>query len=219
MKRLYTNTGRFFDQTINENTPGVVVINMGTFNTLLGKSYSEVAAESRSQHKSQGFGSSGRRGDSPEFFVFAKGDMAGKDIFDGINTTWTRVKGGEKIQPLVEKAIREFNMEKPSASVPILVQIRKEIESLTPSVWKERKMKEVNQLIQDCLGLYFEVTADQPWIAPGELLTNSFEVVNRSDAPVKLLSIKCAALSIDSMPNLDLPYNKLFLFKTKKFLE
>ena len=114
VKRLYTNTGRFFDQTINENTPGVVVINMGTFNTLLGKSYSEVAAESRSQHKSQGFGSSGRRGDSPEFFVFAKGDMAGKDIFDGINTTWTRVKGGEKIQPLVEKAIREFNMEKPS---------------------------------------------------------------------------------------------------------
>ena len=218
-KRLYTNTGRFFDQSINENSPGVVVVNMGTFNTLLGKSYSEIAAESRSQHKSQGFGSSGRRGDSPEFFVYAKGDKADKDLFDGINTTWTRVKGGERIQPLVEKAIREFTVEKPSGSIPTLLLIRKEIENLTASIWKERKMKEVNQLIQDCLGLYFEVTADQPWISPGEWVTNSFEVVNRSEVPLKLLEIKSIAVAIDSAVNLDLPFNKLFLFKTKKLLQ
>ncbi|MDZ4714148.1 MAG: PIG-L family deacetylase [Cytophagales bacterium] len=215
-KRLYMNTGRFFDQSINESTPGVVTLNMGTYNTLLGKSYSEIAAESRSQHKSQGFGSSGRRGDSPEYFVYTKGDKADTDIFDGINTTWTRVPGGEKIKPLVEKAIREFNSEKPYASLPVLFQIRKEIGALSSSVWKERKAEEVNRVIQDCLGLFVEVTASEPWMAPGEVLTGSFEVVNRSAAPLKILAVHSDVLSLDSSMNLDLPFNKLLLFKTKK---
>ncbi len=217
--RLYMNTGRFFDQSIDENTPGVVVVNMGTYNSLLGKSYSEIAAESRSQHKSQGFGSSGRRGDSPEFFVYTKGEKANKDLFDGINTTWSRVKGSEKIQPLVEQAIREFNTEKPHLSVALLLQIRKQIEGLASSIWKTRKGKEVNQLIQDCLGLYVEVTANQPWMTPGELITNSFEAVNRSPVLVKLTAITSKQLSLDSTMNLDLINNKLILFKTKRALQ
>src|SRR5882724_2998755 len=101
-KRLFTNTGRWWNQTINEKTPGVITINIGAYNSLLGKSYSEIAAESRTQHKSQGFGSSGRRGDAPEFFEFVKGEKATASIFDGVNTTWSRVKGAEKISALVD---------------------------------------------------------------------------------------------------------------------
>ncbi len=216
--RIYTNTGRWWNQTINENTPGVVSVNMGTYNTLLGKSYSEIAAESRSQHKSQGFGSSGRRGDSPEYFEYAKGVKADKDLFDGIITTWARVKGGEKVQPLVDKVIEEYNPINPAASIVGLQQVRKQIESLSPSIWKERKLREVNQLIQDCAGLYFEVTADQPWKAPGEMVVNTFEVVNRSATPMKLLQIKSASLSIDSTLNTNLDFNKLYNFKTRKSL-
>lgn len=37
-------------------------INIGEFNPVLGESYAEIAAESRSQHKSQGFGALRRRG-------------------------------------------------------------------------------------------------------------------------------------------------------------
>jgi LmbE family N-acetylglucosaminyl deacetylase len=216
VKRLYMNTGRFFDQTVNETTPGVIVANMGTYSPLLGKSQSEIAAESRSQHKSQGFGSAGRRGDSPEFFLYVKGERADVDLLSGINTTWTRVDGGAKIQPLVEKAIREFNAENPGASVASLLQIRKEIQSLSPSVWKERKLKEVTQLIQDCTGLFLEVVADQPWIAPGENVTSSFELVNRSRVPVKVLQIKGSSFSLDSTMAAELPFNKLVTFKTKK---
>lgn len=218
-RRVYLNTGRFFDNTVNEGTPGVVIVNMGTFNVLLGKSYSEIAAESRSQHKSQGFGSSGRRGDSPEYFLYLKGEKAGKDLFDGINTTWTRLAGGERVQPLVEQAIREFTPERPFASVPRLLEIRKQISSLAPSVWRERKLDEVNQLIQDCLGLYAEVTANQPWMSPGELVTNSFELVNRSPVPLKLLSIRSTKLSMDSTMNLDLANNKLVMFRSRRTLD
>jgi LmbE family N-acetylglucosaminyl deacetylase len=49
-KRLYTNTGRWWNTSINENTPGIITLDVGEYSTLLGKSYSEIAAVSRSQH-------------------------------------------------------------------------------------------------------------------------------------------------------------------------
>jgi hypothetical protein len=218
VKRLYTNTGRWWNTTINENTPGILTMNVGTYNTLLGKSYSEIAAESRTQHKSQGFGSPGRRGDALEFFEFVKGDSATKDVFKNINTTWGRVKGSEKVQALVDKAIKEYQEENPSASLPLLLQIRKEILALSTSVWVERKLKEVNQLIQDCAGLYVEVVADNFWVAPGQLVNVNFEIINRSTAVVTLQSIRSAQLSMDSSLSAVLKNNALVTFKSKRKL-
>jgi len=217
-KRLYTNTGRWWNQTINETTPGVVTVEVGAYNNLLGKSYSEIAAESRSQHKSQGFGSAGRRGDAPEFFEYVKGDKAQKDFFEDINTSWTRLKGGERVQPLVEKAIKEFDEEKPYQSITTLLQIRKEISLLEKSIWKERKLADVNKLIQDCLGLFVEVTADNYWVAPGQRVICSFEIVNRSPVDVTLNDIKSYQLSMDSTASIKLANNKLNVFTSRKSL-
>ena len=215
-KRLFTNTGRWWNQTINEKSPGVVALNVGAFNPLLGKSYSEIAADSRTQHKSQGFGSQGRRGDAMDFFELVKGDSAKTDILDGVNTTWTRLKGGAKIQSLVDKAIAQFSDEKPHDIIPALLQIRKEIMSLEPSVWRERKIRETEQLIQACAGLYTEVTASEYHVAPGEMVKMQFEIVNRSRASVKLKSIKSEILGFDSIANLDAGFNKLITFKSQK---
>lgn len=216
--RLYFNTGRFFSQTVNESTPGVLIVNVGTYNNLLGKSYSEIAAESRTQHKSQGFGSPGRRGEALDFFLYAKGEKAQKDLFENINTSWTRVKGGERIQPLLDKVLKEFDEEKPFNSIPMLLQIRKEITSLEKSIWKERKLVDVNKLIQDCLGLFVEVTADNYWVAPGQRVTCSFEIVNRSSIDVKLEAIKSYELSMDTSAIINLVNNKPQIFKSKKSL-
>ncbi len=216
--RLYFNTGRFFSQTVNENTPGVLIVDVGTYNNLLGKSYSEIAAESRTQHKSQGFGSPGRRGEALDFFLYAKGEKAQKDLFENINTSWTRVKGGERIQPLLDKVLKEFDEEKPFNSIPMLLQIRKEITSLEKSIWKERKLVDVNKLIQDCLGLFVEITADNYWVAPGQRVTCSFEIVNRSSIDVKLEAIKSYELSMDTSAIINLVNNKPQIFKSKKSL-
>src|SRR5688572_8494995 len=146
-KRLYTNTGRWWNQSINENTPGVITLNVGNYSPLLGESFSEIAARSRSQHKSQGFGSKGTRGYQPEFLEHIKGEKAEKDLFEGVNTTWSRVAGAEKVQALVTKVIADFNEEKPSASVPSLLALRNELKALPVGVWRDRKMKEVEDLI------------------------------------------------------------------------
>ncbi len=218
-RRIYMNTGRFFNNTISETTPGVTVLNVGGYNALLGQSYAEMAATSRSQHKSQGFGSPGRRGDANEFFELAKGEPSQKDIFDGINTTWTRLKGGEKVIPLVNKAIAEFNPEQPHAIVPQLLQIRKAIGNLEHSLWKTRKLIEVNQLIQDCLGLFAECTTSQYWIAPSETVTASFEIINRSAAEVKLATLRSTGIAYDTLVNAVLKNNVSLLFKTKRSVQ
>ncbi|GHN03036.1 GlcNAc-PI de-N-acetylase [Cytophagales bacterium WSM2-2] len=217
-KRLFINTGRWWNQTINEKSPGVVTVNMGSYNVLLGKSYSEIAAESRTQHKSQGFGSSGRRGDQPEYFELTKGDKTATTIFEGVNTTWSRIKGAEKIPTLVDQAVNEFKDENPVAIIPSLLKIRNAISSLPASVWKTRKENEVNRLIQDCLGLFVEVSADGFWAPPGEKIKASFEVINRSSAQVSLVQITAPNLSYDSSMTTELKNNVLLTFRSNRKL-
>lgn len=216
---LYTNTGRWWNQTINENTPGILAMNVGTYNTLLGKSYSEIAAESRTQHKSQGFGSPGRRGDALEFFEFVKGTQATHDVFEKVNTTWSRVNGGEKVQPLITKVIQEYNIDNPSASVPVLIEIRKALLLLEQSVWVKRKLLEVEQLIKDCTGLYLEVTTTHYMAAPGESVQLSFEVINRSPASIVLEKLESKALRFDSTLSLSLKDNFPITFKSSKQIQ
>ena len=206
-KRLYTNTGRWWNTTVNENTPGILTLRVGEYSSLLGQSYTEIAAISRSQHKSQGFGSSGTRGDQPEFLEYIKGARAEKNILEGINTTWSRVKGGDKIQPLVTKAITEFDEEKPAASVKTLLLLRKEIQKLEPGIWKTRKLAETEQLIADCLGLFMDATADKYYVAPGQQVTASLELVNRSGIDVTVNRIQATDLGIDSTLALPLKNN------------
>lgn len=218
VKRLYTNTGRWWNQTINEKTPGILTMNVGTYNTLLGKSYSEIAAESRTQHKSQGFGSPGRRGDALEFFEYVKGDRHTHDVFDNVITGWARLKGAEKIEALVDKMLAEYKEENPPASIAALLNIRKEIAELTPSIWRDRKISEVNQLIQDCAGLFVEVQADNYYVSPGQPLVATFEVINRCATDVQLVSVRSNELVWDSVLNTSLKNNVPLNFKSKRKL-
>jgi len=218
-KRLFTNTGRWWNQSINENTPGIVVLNVGGYSPLLGESYAEIAAISRSQHKSQGFGSSGARGDQLEFLEFEKGDRADKDIFEGINITWGRVKNAEKVQLLVDKVNAQFDEEHPASSVPMLLQIRKELLALEPGLWQKRKLTEVEQLIVDCLGLFVEVAADNYWVAPGQQVQAAIEIVNRSNIDVTVDRIVCKDLAFDSLMSLSLKDNVPVAFKSTRQID
>ena len=53
---------KFYRSAFFSPGEGTVRINVGEYNPKLGKSYQEIAAESRSQHKSQGFGTLQRKG-------------------------------------------------------------------------------------------------------------------------------------------------------------
>lgn len=219
VKRVYTNTGRWWNRDINENTPGIITLNVGGFSPLLGKSITEISALSSSQHKSQGWGRRGERGYSPEFLEHVKGDKAVKDIFEGVDTSWGRVKGGEKIKPLVDRAIKEFNEEDPTAIVPELFQLRNEIAKLENSVWRNRKLRETESLIQDCLGLFIETTSAHYQVSPGENVKTTIEIVNRSNVDVRLRDIQAPTLKWDTIFAASPGVNTLVQVRTAPTLE
>ncbi len=161
-------------------------INLGKYNQLLGKSYMEIAALSRSMHKSQGFGASARRGDYENYFYSLDGTSYPNNMFDGIDLSWNRINGSDKISDLLTKAEKEFNPGNPSAIVPDLVNAYKFVQNINDAYWKETKSKEIKDVIKSCLGLWIEAVTDQKTVVPGDTLKITTDIVNRSDVEVKL---------------------------------
>ncbi|WP_162052062.1 PIG-L family deacetylase [Pontibacter pamirensis] len=210
-KRLLWNTGIWsfgnqaeFDKYVKE----LLTIDVGVYNPLLGKSYGEIAAESRSMHKSQGFGATGSRGAALEYLKHMKGARAEKELFEGVNTSWSRVKGGEKVEKLIQKAIDTYNPAVPAAVVPTLIAAKKELEKLPEGYWKRVKQEELQDVIQATMGLYLEVTADDFAAAPGQPVKLQVEAINRSAVPVTLQRISYGFASKDTTLNKQLQNNE-----------
>jgi LmbE family N-acetylglucosaminyl deacetylase len=159
---------------------------VGGYDPLLGKSYTEVAAESRSEHKSQGQGSQGRRGPTPNYFAHLAGEPAAKDIFEGVDLSWRRVEGGAEVGRLLEEAAREFRPANPQALLPTLLRARAALRKLPqddPAV--RAKTDELFRLILACAGLWAEAVAAEPYAVPGAEVPVKVTLVNRSDAPIR----------------------------------
>jgi LmbE family N-acetylglucosaminyl deacetylase len=164
------------------------VMDGGVFLPLKGRSNGEVAAEARSMHRCQGFGSISSRGENLEYFDFIKGDRpaTNSDIFEGINTTWTRVAGGEKIGKLMAQIDQKYRSDNPAASVPDLLRALALIRQLPDGHWKRVKEKETEATIAACLGLYLEATALEPTATPGDSVKIHLEAIHRGVPNAKL---------------------------------
>lgn len=190
------------------NLEEMVKYDIGAYNYLLGQSYSEIAALSRSQHKSQGFGVSGSRGKTIEYLKFIDGKRAKNDAFENIDISWGRVAGGKAIAAEVEAIRKNFNPRKPYEIVPSLTSLRNKVEKLDNDFWKQRKLEEIDELVYACLGLYLETTADDFSAAHGDSVYLSFEAINRSPYPAKLISVDVKQLDIERPLNSALKYNE-----------
>lgn len=212
-RRQFFNTSWFFYGSqeafakIDKST--LWPMDLGVYLPLKGKSNNEVAAESRSMHRCQGFGSLGTRGESFDYLDFVKGDRpASQDIFEGINTTWTRVEGGEPIGKLLAQIDREYRSDDPAASVPNLLSAMQMIKSLPDGYWKQRKLAEIKEVIKGCLGLYLEATANEPVVTPGDAFKIHLEAICRANQSVQLSGVEIRPSLFDTMPSTALNTNK-----------
>lgn len=194
-KRMVWNTYNF--GSANTTSEDQMKINVGSFNPLLGKSYGEIAAESRTNHKSQGFGSAKQRGQAFEYFLHTGGDLAKNDPFEGINSKWNRIPGGGKIGQMISQANLNFKIDNPSASVPALINIMKTMALLPESYWKSQKMHEIKELIIVSSGLWFESYTLQPIQTLGDSIRLRSEIVLQSSLPVKLISVNKQVLNTE----------------------
>ncbi|MBK7935914.1 MAG: PIG-L family deacetylase [Lewinellaceae bacterium] len=198
-RRIFFNTSWWFygsrEAFDKADKTNLYPLDLGVYLPLKGKSNNEVAAEARSMHRCQGFGAMSSRGESVDWFDFIKGDRPPeKDPFAGINTTWTRVQGGEKISPLLSKIDREYRSDNPSASVPDLLAAMQMIAALPDGHWKQVKLRDIKEVIRGCLGLYLEATAAEPTATPGESVKIHLEAISR--APVSAGTVTLGSISI-----------------------
>ncbi len=189
-RRLFFNVFRFRMDQPAVAPPGSVPVDLGAYNTLLGLSYTEIAAQARTMHKSQGFGSAERRGTWRNDFTLLKGDPPAKDLFDGIDLTWARVPGGASVAPILAEAERTFRDEDPAASLPLLVKAWEKLNALPPSHEKDVKRDELLEVIRSCAGIWVEAVAAEPSAVPGGAVTVSTMILNRSRFPMTLASVE-----------------------------
>ncbi len=219
--RLFFNTSWWFyggrDKFAEADKSNMVAVNAGMFYPLKGKSNNEIAAESRSMHKSQGFGSIGSRGEQMEYLDFVKGEKPTSkgDLFEGINTTWTRVKGGDQIGMILKRALQNFNYENPSASMSELMKAYALIQNIEDEYWKKVKSKEIKKIISACMGLFVEAIADDYSATPGQQVELAIEAINRSSVECRLISVEYMPMGQDTAINSILENNQVLKYWKK----
>ncbi|HVN42874.1 MAG TPA: PIG-L family deacetylase, partial [Steroidobacteraceae bacterium] len=167
-------------------------LDVDAYNPLLGLSYGEMAANSRSMHKSQGFGVARTRGPIVEYFKQLDQDASppADDLLDGLDTTWKRMKGGGTVGPLVERALREFIPAAPHKLIPRLLELDKALQAVPDAHWREKKRAEVRDAVLACAGLFAEATTADYRVVPGQALDVTVTAINRSAAKITLRELR-----------------------------
>jgi LmbE family N-acetylglucosaminyl deacetylase len=218
-KHIFWNTFNF--GSTNTTSENQLKEDVGIYNTLLGKGYGEIAAESRTMHKSQGFGSTKNRGVSIEYFKQLDADSI-KNIFENTSLNWNRFKGTEKFQEKLNMIISNYNSSKPSESLLSLIELAKELNSIKNNEelfnhYKKIKSKEIEQLILACSGLWAEVSSNEFTLSSKGNVAINAQIISRSDAKVTLEKISFWS-NTDTIVNKDLKNNELVSFKHKEIL-
>lgn len=223
-KRLFFNTHWWFygspEAFEKVDKSNMLSFDVGVYYPQKGLSNNELASIASSQHLSQGFGRLNERGSEKEYIKFLKGDFP-KDktnIFDGIDTSWNRIKGGQAIGDILYNVEKNFNFKDPSFHIPQLIEAYKLIQTLEDKHWKTLKTKEIKSIIEACAGLYLEGSANSPTLSPNSEIEVAVEVLKRSDAKIKLRSVSITPLNKAVNPSINLENNKKYNYKISGML-
>ncbi|MET1259141.1 PIG-L family deacetylase [Flagellimonas sp. DF-77] len=205
-RRLFFNTSWWFygsrENFEKADKSQMLQMDIGVYYPSLGLSNNEIAAKASSQHLCQGFGRLTTRGSQSEYIELLKGDLPNdkSDLFDGINTTWSRMEGGKAIGAILDKVERDFNFADPSTHVPDLVKAYELLQQSEDAHWKALKSPQLQEIILACAGMYLEASAENASVVPGETAKINFEVLNRSRSPFELKDITIAGTDAKITP-------------------
>lgn len=196
---------------------------IGGVDPVLNESFASIANRSRAMHKTQGFGQpggGGGRGGGPaatsrlQSFTLLAGEPANADIFEGIDTTWSRFPGGAPVERLTAAAMDKFDLADPSKTVAALLDIRKVVAGLgnDPLVLEKRAL--LDRIILECAGVTAKTTIASSEVVPGErlMMTSEFRVTSR--VPVTLGEIRSPGGNVPNVVPLRNPGPMVSWYKT-----
>ena len=191
---LYFNTNWWFygsREAFNKiDKSNLVQVAVGEFDSARGQSYNEIASLSRSQHKSQGFGTALQKNQETEYLEILKGSQGTTDdLFGGIDTSWNRIKEGEAIGKILDAVEDSFDFKSPSTHLGQLIKAHALIDKIEDSFWRNLKLQAINAIILDVARIDLEAHVAQKSVQPGEKIEIQLDVVNRGLTSVELGSI------------------------------
>ncbi len=190
-KRIFFNAYNFRGEFEPEAGKRYYAMEVGGYNPILGKTYHQLAADSRTMHKSQGFGSTAGVGNAKDFLEQVGGESYENTPFDGLESRWASVKGGLAIKAQLDQLLESFNLMETSKNLPALLSIREAMQQLEPRVpWITGKLAKLDQLIFQSLGLKMEFVTTKELGHPGEKIAAEFRIVNPSDEPISAISLQ-----------------------------
>ncbi len=183
--RLLFNAFNFGGRSTQKEDQLKIPINQ--YNPLLGKSYGELAGQSRSMHKSQGAGTPQSFGIYQEYFQHLAGKEAKNDLLDDITTDW------KSINPAIYKNINEiitnYQISAPEKSLPALLALKQQIAAIKDNHLKIQKLELLDKIIRSCAGITAEFLTDNPTYAPKDTITGLLSVIARAPG-VQLLKVE-----------------------------
>jgi len=213
-RRVFFNTSWFFygsrENFEKADKSRLLNVDVGVYYPLKGLSNNEIASLASSKHLCQGFGRLTTRGSQEEYVELIKGDLPQNknDLFEGINTTWSRIAGGQAVGEILYAVEKNFNFSNPAAHLPDLMKAYKLVQELKDPHWKAIKTQELQEIIVAASGLYLEASAQESYLEPGGKTTVQIEAINRSNTSVVLNSIEVTPNGKSEAPKLTLSPNK-----------
>ncbi len=213
-KRLFFNTSWWFygsqEKFDAADKSKMVNLDIGTYYPILGKSNNEIAALASSQHLCQGFGRLSQRGTENEYVELLKGSMPknSNDIFEGIDTSWSRVSGGKAVGNILYTIEKNFDFSKPSKHLPQLIEAYELLQKVDDDYWRELKSKELRNIILNVGGLYLEASTETAFSNPGGIVKVNIEAINRSSANIVLKSVSISSTEKELKPSIVLKNNE-----------
>lgn len=193
--KLYWNTSYWFYGSVEEMEGKVaqspekyVKVDVNAYLPKLGRSGSDISSASRSQHKSQGFGSSPTLDEQWEYMELLEGEMPEGQMDPGIPDDWKAASLGSKLDKLIDKVIGSFDLEHPENSIPDLFEIRDAIAQMENKNLQKRKLAEIHKIIARCAGIKVNAYASEQRVFAGQKVKSTLHISSHADQ-VSVLSV------------------------------
>jgi LmbE family N-acetylglucosaminyl deacetylase len=174
-------------------------LDVGTYDPLSGRSIGEIAARSRSQHKSQGFGAAVERGPLLEYFAPLDGSAPKTDVFSGLDLSWKRFPKTTTLRAALDALASTFDVRAPEKSIAKLARVHQELRALPDeNPFKNEKRAEVERLLLACAGLYLDARAAEQSVVPGASLALSLTALARTPTDVRVKNVRFSEEGVSS---------------------
>ncbi|MGC2234728.1 MAG: PIG-L family deacetylase [Pyrinomonadaceae bacterium] len=202
----------YVEQSFGDNSQPTLRINTGKYDSLLGRSYFEIAMEGRSQHKSQGEGRLELKGDIFSGLNLIESKVPKveneKSVFDGIDTSIKGIAAASNNQSeLLPKKLAELEdltssvLQNYEASSPqkIAKTLAQGVKFSYDTKWSDRnpvtkfflenKEKEFSEALKLALGIQIDALANKETIVQGEDFSATVKVFFPNAENVKVKEI------------------------------